>query len=83
MEEADDIINGLYRSFPKLREYVGQQQKYPFEHGGYINTMMGDKLKVIEYDLWKKATSNYEKKNLEARIQRLGVNLVNNYCRLK
>jgi len=75
VEEAEDIIQGLYKSFPKLREYVESQQKYPMEHGGYINTMLGDKLKVMEYDLYLKATSDKERKNLEARIKRLGCNL--------
>ena len=73
--EAEEIIQGLYKSFPKLREYVAIQQKYPLEHNGYINTMLGDKLKVSEYDLLLKSTSEREKKNLIARIQRLGVNL--------
>lgn len=51
------------------------QQDYPLLHDGYIRTMLGDKLKIKEYDLWKKATNSYERKNLEARIKRLGVNL--------
>ena len=74
-DEAEDIIQGLYRSFPQLRVYVASQQKYPFDHDGYINTMLGDKLLIQEYELWKKSTSEREKKNLEARIERLGVNL--------
>lgn len=74
-DEADDIIQGLYTSFPQLREYVGMQQQFPLDHGGYINTMLGDRLKVQEYDYLLKATSQREKNNLIARIQRLGVNL--------
>ena len=73
-EEADDIIQGLYTSFPKLREYVASQQQYPFSHEGYIRTMLNDKLKIKEYDLWLKANSR-EKNNLKARCERLGVNL--------
>ena len=74
-QEAENIIQGLYKSFPKLREYVGQQQAYPLQHGGYVNTMLGDKLKVQEYTWLQEATTEREKKNLIARIQRLGVNL--------
>lgn len=74
-DEADDIIQGLYKSFPKLREYVESQQKYPFEHRGYINTFMGDKLKIDEWRFYEKAKTQGEKRNLTARIQRLGVNL--------
>lgn len=75
-EEAEDIIQGLYTSFPKLREYVASQQQYPFEHKGYINTFMGDKLKVDEWRFYEKAKTQGERRNLTARIQRLGVN----YC---
>lgn len=74
-EEADHIIQGLYTSFPKLREYIAKQQQYVFNENGYINSMLGDKLKVKEYDLWLKATNKWEKNNLESRIRRLGVNL--------
>lgn len=74
-EEAEEIIQGLYTSFPQLRVYVNAQQQYPLYHGGYINTMLGDKLKVVEYNYYTKAKTRFEKANLEARIQRLGVNL--------
>lgn len=58
-----------------MREYVEEQGQYPLDHDGYIRTMLGDKLKVVEWDYLKKATNNREKNNLIARIKRLGVNL--------
>lgn len=75
IDEADRIIQGLYNAFPQLRVYVDRQQKYPMRHDGYINTFLGDKLRVQEYKWWLKATSDRERKNLEARIERLSVNL--------
>ena len=36
---------------------------------------MGDKLRIKEYELLQKATSR-ERNNLEARVKRLGINLV-------
>lgn len=45
------------------------------EHNGFINTFLGDKLQIQEYKWWLKATSDRERKNLEARIERLSVNL--------
>ena len=75
IEEADRIIQSLYRSFPKLREYVESQGEYPLDHDGYIRTMLGDKLKVAEWKYLLKATNNRERNNLIARIKRLGVNL--------
>ena len=74
-DEAEDIIQGLYKSFPKLREYVEQQGKYPFNHEGYVNTMLGDKLRPAEWDYIKKSTDRREIANLNARLTRLGVNL--------
>lgn len=73
-DDADDIIQGLYNAFPKLREYVASQQQYPIAHNGYIRTFLGDNLKIDEYNYWQKSTGR-EKSNLESRINRLGVNL--------
>ena len=76
VEEAENIIQSLYKSFPKLREYVDGQSQYPLDHDGFINTMLGDKLRVREYyDYLPKAKTERERNNLIARIQRLGVNL--------
>lgn len=76
LEEADHIIKSVYDNFPRLREYVKEQGDFPLEHNGYINTMLGDKLKVREWDILNSpSTPNREKNNLRARIQRLGVNL--------
>lgn len=76
IEESDRIIQGLYKSFPKLREYVDVQSQYPFDHSGYVNTMLGDKLRLAEYtDYLPKAKDDRERNNIIARIRRLGVNL--------
>lgn len=74
-EEAGHIIQGLYTSFPGLRKYVDGQQNYPLEHDGFIRTFLGDNLRIQEYEWWLKSSNEKERKNLEARIQRLGVNL--------
>jgi hypothetical protein len=75
LEEADHIIQSLYTSFPQLRVYVDKQGQYPLDHDGYVNTMLGDKLRVREADLIKEAKTDYERQNLLARMKRLGVNL--------
>ena len=75
VEEAEHIIQSLYNNFPQLRHYVDAQGNYPLMSGGYVNTMLGDKLKVSEYDFYMKSSSSREKANLESRIKRLGVNL--------
>jgi len=74
VEESEKIIQSLYTSFPKLREYVENQQMYPIQHGGYINTMLGDKLKLIDYETMEKSSSQKEKRGLEAAVKRKGVN---------
>lgn len=74
-DEAKQIIDAVYKAYPQLRQYIASQQKYPLENDGYVNTMLGDKLKVVEFDWMLKSTSRGEQRNLQARIQRLGVNL--------
>ncbi len=75
LEEAENIIEGLYTSFPKLREYIAKQQQYVFDRQGFINTMLSDRLRIKEYDLWKNSNDKWEKNNLKARCERLAVNL--------
>ena len=69
------VIEALYSAFPKLREYVESQQIYPLQHDGYVNTMLGDKLRVQEWAEYCKTRNPYERRNLEARIKRLGCNM--------
>ena len=75
---AQEIIDAVFKSFPTLKTYIQSQQRYPLNHEGYINTILGDKLKVVEWSYLQKARkegNKWEEKNIEARIQRLGVNL--------
>ena len=74
-QDAEEIIEGVYQAYPKLREYVAQQQAYPLQHEGRVNTFFGDCLVVDEWRFYKTATGG-EKRNLEARIGRLGRNAV-------
>lgn len=73
-KDAEEIIEGVYQAYPKLREYVAHQQAYPLAHEGRVNTFYGDRLVVDEWRFYKTATGG-EKRNLEARIGRLGCNL--------
>lgn len=78
VETAQDIIDAIFKSFPTLKTYIQSQQNYPLSHGGYINTILGDKLKVVEWSFLEKAQKSGNEReinNLKARIQRLGVNL--------
>lgn len=74
-EEAQRIIDAVYKAYPKLREYVSNQQKYPFNHDGCINTFFGDRLQVDEWRFYKNCQNSREKRSLESRISRLAVNL--------
>ena len=74
-EEAEHIIQNVFTTFPKLKEYIEIQQKYPLEHDGYVNTMLGDKLKPRDFDNLLAATSDWEINYWIAKINRLGVNL--------
>lgn len=75
---AQDIINAIFKTFPTLKKYIEKQQRYPLEHQGAVNTILGDRLVVPEYSWLIKAIkegNEYEERSLKARIQRLGVNL--------
>lgn len=73
-DAAQEIIDQIYTSYPKLREYVKKQQEYPLQHNGEVSTFFGDRLVVDEWKYYVKATDPYEKKSLAARISREGCN---------
>lgn len=75
VDEALKIIESLYTAFQQLRTYVSGQQDYPLSHDGYVNTMLGDKLRVNIWDDYKYAKSSGEKRQLEQTVKRLGVNM--------
>ena len=75
VNEALKIIESLYNAFQQLRTYVNGQQDYPLTHDGYVNTMLGDKLRVNIWDDYKYAKTSGEKRQLEQTIKRLGVNM--------
>jgi hypothetical protein len=75
VDEALQIIESLYNAFSQLRTYVSGQQDFPLTHDGYVNTMLGDKLRVNIWDEYKYAKSSGEKRQLEQTIKRLGVNM--------
>ena len=73
-EDAQNIVDQIYTSYPKLREYVKEQQEYPLMNNGKVKTFFGDVLIVDEWKYYLKATNSYEKKSLAARISREGCN---------
>ena len=85
--EAERVILALYSAFPRLREYVKEQQDYIMEHEGRINSILGDRLVVPEWKYYLKAkqkSDQREMNSLVSRIQRLGVNLpINNIVAFK
>ena len=84
--EAERVILALYSAFPRLREYVKEQQDYIMEHEGRINSILGDRLVVPEWKYYLKAKQKGDQRemnSLVSRIQRLGVNLpINNIVAL-
>lgn len=76
VEEAENIIQSIYTNFPKLREYILRQQQYPLQHNGYVNTILGDKLRPnTEWKAYVSAKSQGEKRQSEAKMNRLGINM--------
>ena len=74
-EEAGRIIETVFKTYPRLKPYIESQQAYPFSHEGRVNTMFGDILVPAEWKYYLEAPTQREKKNQEARIKRLAVNL--------
>ena len=73
--EAERIIETVFKTYPLLKPYIESQQKYPFLHDGKVNTLFGDILIPPEWKYYQEATTQKDKKNLEARLKRLAVNL--------
>jgi len=75
VEEAQRLIDVFYTAYPRVKEYVKEQGDYVFTHDGFVNTLFGDKIQPEEWKYYLEAPTQREKKNLEARLKRLGVNL--------
>lgn len=75
VDEALQIIDSLYKAFQQLRTYVSSQQDYPLSHDGFVNTMLGDKMRVNIWEEYKYAKTSSEKRQLEQKVKRLGVNM--------
>jgi hypothetical protein len=48
-EEAKGYITSLFDQFPTLEKFIEENAAYPLSHNGYVNTELGDKLRVPEY----------------------------------
>ena len=75
VEEAQKLIDVFYTAYPRVKDYIREQGDYIIEHGGYINTLFGNKIQPEEWKYYLNAPTQREKKNQEARLKRLGVNL--------
>lgn len=75
VEEAQELIDVFFKAYPRVKDYIREQGEYVFTHDGYVNTLFKDKLRPIEWKYYQEAPTQREKKNQEARLKRLGVNL--------
>lgn len=48
-EEAQGYITSLFDQFPVLEKFIEENSSYPINHDGYVNTELGDRLRVPEY----------------------------------
>jgi hypothetical protein len=82
VEEAQKLIDVFYTAYPRVKDYIKEQGDYVLNHDGYVNTLFKDKLQPIEWKYYLEAPTQREKKNQEARLRRLGVNLPIRNCGL-
>ena len=48
-EEAQGYIDSLFDQFPTLKKFIEENASYPISHNGYVNTELGDTLRVPDY----------------------------------
>lgn len=82
VEEAQRLIDVFYTAYPRVKDYVREQGDYVFTHNGCVNTLYGDRICPEEWKYYLEAPTQREKKNQEARLRRLGVNLPIRNCGL-
>lgn len=75
VEEAQELIDVFFKAYPRVKDYIREQGEYVLTHDGYVNSLFGNKLRPIEWKYYQEAPTQREKKNQEARLKRLGVNL--------
>ena len=47
--EAQGYIDSLFGQFPVLEKFIEENSNFPMQHGGYINTELGDALRCTAY----------------------------------
>lgn len=78
-DEAQGYIDSLFNQFPVLENFIEKNASYPINHNGYINTILGDKLRVPEYRyLYEKDQYGRKKLNRSAvrKLDSAGINFV-------
>lgn len=72
--EALNIIDSVFKTFPKLKEYIENQQKYPFNNNGQVNTFFGDIMYSPDYKYLYHSDGRLDRA-VKARVERHAVNL--------
>lgn len=76
-EEAQGYIDSLFGQFPVLQKFIEANAAYPLAHNGYVNTELGDTLRVPDYRfLYEKDEFGRKKFNRSAarRCDAWGIN---------
>lgn len=85
---AQGYIDHLFKQYPRLKEFIEENSEYPMNHNGYINTELGDTLRVSAYRyLYEKDRFGRTKINgrVAAKCRAAGINykifvaLISNY----
>ena len=72
--EALNIIESVFTTFPKLKEYIENQKKYPFDNEGRVNTFFGDIMYSPDYKYLYHSDGRLDR-GTKARVERHAVNL--------
>lgn len=67
--EAQGYIDSLFGQFPALEKFIEENSNFPMQHGGYINTELGDTLRCTAYRfLYKDDPYRKGQKKIDNRV---------------
>lgn len=71
--QAQELIDTLFGQFKVLHKYIEDNMAFPENHDGYINTLLGDKLRSGEWRFVRNPDGTINRFSL-AKVQRHGIN---------
>lgn len=75
VSEARRLQETLFSEFSSLKKYMEENMRYPLEHDGYLNTLLGDTLKDEDWKFVRRSDGSIDR-SAEAKVSRHGINYI-------